>query len=142
MSQLSIQLAHGKRVYAPGETLQGQVRWHFERPPDSIELVVFWHTEGRALSESGISSRVHWQQPGQRGERPFSFSLPEGPHTFRGKLISLSWAVEAIQRPGKQHAQVSFVLSPTGAELVLPELEPDGAPGGGPVGFRPSASRR
>lgn len=138
MNELTIQLAQGRNVYAPGETIHGHVRWNFERCPDAIDVVLFWHTEGRAASQSGVASRLVWEHPGERGERSFSFSLPEGPHSFSGKLITLLWAVEAIQRPGREHALVGFVLSPTGAELRLPELGPEGEAGRRPVGFRPS----
>lgn len=138
MNELTIQFAPGKAVYAPGETVHGQVRWSFDRAPEAIDVVLFWHTEGHAFSQSGVASRQVWEAPGQRGERSFSFALPDGPHSFRGKLIRLQWAVEAIPRPGgKEHAYVGFVLSTTDAEIQLPELAGEGDARQGPLGFRP-----
>ena len=63
---------------------------------------------------------VTFQAPQLRDERLFSLALPRQPFSFSGKLISLEWALELIVEPGSNVARETFVLSPTGSEVVLP----------------------
>lgn len=123
MNELVVELADGRTAYRPGETLHGRVRWQLDHRPREMEVALFWHTEGKGTTDSRVADRELWEEPGARGEREFAFTLPDAPHSFSGRLISLVWGVEAILKKGKMHAHAAFTLSPTGANIHLPRTE-------------------
>jgi hypothetical protein len=49
--------------------------------------------------------------------------LPEGPYSFSGQLITLSWALWLIPKKSKESGKFPIVISPTGEEINL--LKPD-----------------
>ncbi len=128
MNELVIELADGQTAYQPGETLQGRVRWSLDQRPKQMEVVLFWHTEGKGSTDSHVVERVQWEDPGERGDKLFAFTLPDAPHSFSGKLISLIWGVEVILKKEKRSEHVDFVLSPGDAAIQLPDLGEDAEP--------------
>ena len=46
-------------------------------------------------------------------------TLPAGPYSFSGRLISLIWALELVAEPGNHVARVEITLGPDGQEVVL-----------------------
>lgn len=116
---ITIQLSDGRQAYRPGETLSGRVGWQLDRRPRSLEIVLFWHTEGKGSRDSGVAERLVREDPGERGEMKFSFTLPAAPVSFSGKLVGLIWSVEALFPKEKAHEHVDFTLSPTGAPIEL-----------------------
>jgi hypothetical protein len=99
----------------PGETLSGRVSGDAlaSGAPGEIRLIYF--TEGKGMRDLAIVASIP-TQAGVSGQ-PFTFNLPKMPWSFRGKLITLAWAVEAVV--GKQSARAQFTVSPGGAEIVL-----------------------
>ena len=118
MNDLTLEITNGKTIYRPGETLSGFVRWELASRPRELEIVLFWHTEGKGSTDTGVVDRVVREDPGERGEHDFHFVLPEAPHSFSGRLISLVWGVEALFPKEKLHVHTDFVLSPDGRDAV------------------------
>jgi hypothetical protein len=56
------------------------------------------------------------------GEKPFRFRLPHEPFSFSGRLITLTWALEAIVSGAQETALVEIVSSPSLCEVALPAL--------------------
>jgi hypothetical protein len=57
--------------------------------------------------------------PNAVGWKDFSFTLPEGPYSFSGQLISLVWALELTCSPGSETFRQEITVSPTGREITL-----------------------
>ena len=109
----------GTTSFRPGDTVEGTVRWQLPEPPEGIELRLFWSTAGKGDQDLEVVETVPFGNPGAQDRRTFRVRLPEGPYSFSGKLITLSWALEAVAQPGDRSAHVELVVSPTGEELRL-----------------------
>jgi hypothetical protein len=119
MDQLDITLRQDKTDYAPHEKVEGNVRWRLESSPHRIEVSLLWYTSGRGRQNVGVADTLKIDHPNAVGSRDFTFRLPEGPYSFAGKLITLTWAIEATSFPGKHTVRQEIVVSPTGRRIVL-----------------------
>jgi hypothetical protein len=120
VSPIRIDLRDGKSAYAPREAIVGAAAWDLDKPPEAVEVRLCWFTRGKGTADASVVDRVRIDHPGPRDRREFQFTLPEAPHSFSGKLISLIWAIEAVAEPSNEAGRIEFVLSPTGREILLP----------------------
>jgi hypothetical protein len=118
MDSIQVETRSGT-VFAPGETVQGTVSWQLDTPAKTVELRLFWYTTGKGDQDVGVVSTVPFPSPAQQDQRSFSISLPSGPYSFSGSLISLLWALEAVAEPGARAGRVEILVSPTRQEIVL-----------------------
>ena len=95
--------------------------WQVDDPPQSAELRLFWYTSGKGTQDVGNVETVVFQTPQTHDDRTFSLTLPREPYSFSGKLISIVWALELIVEPGANVERQEFVMSASGAEVVLGE---------------------
>ena len=119
MSSITIKTELDNRKFTPGETLRGSVVWDARESGESAELRLFYYTSGRGTRDVEVVERVRWEQPGGAGQKTFSFDLPQGPYSFSGQLVSLTWALEFVLEPGTETGRLEFVLSPTAEEIDL-----------------------
>ena len=126
MDRLSIVLNEDKTAFAPRDTVQGTIEWNLEKNPRCLDLSLFWYTAGKGTRDVGVTENVRFDEPGAYGTKAFSFTLPDGPYSFSGKLISLIWAVELTCTPGSETIRREIVLSPTGHEVLLGEVPSEG----------------
>lgn len=117
-----MELRGGKVSYRPGEVAQGTLRWELDSPPSRVEVRLFWYTRGKGTQDIEILQCVGWDHPSAAETREFELRLPDAPFSFSGKLISVLWAVEAVTEPPGEVARTEFAVSPSGAEILLPEL--------------------
>jgi len=122
MDKLSIAIREDKTAFAPGETVEGAIQWNLDAPPRRLKLSLFWYTSGKGTRDVGVTETLKIDAPGAFGSRDFAFSLPDGPYSFSGKLISLIWAVELTCSPGSDTVRKEITLSPSGSEIVLGEV--------------------
>jgi hypothetical protein len=113
-----------RTAFAPGETLTGTARWELDEPVESLELRLTWETAGKGTKDSSTVKSVFFPSPGLSGMQDFTMKLPDGPYSFSGQLITLSWALWLIPKKSKQSGKFPIVISPTGREINL--LKPDG----------------
>ncbi len=118
MNQVSISLSHGRQNYSPGERISGTVQWTLSEIPSSVELRLFWYTEGKGDQDVGIVERKVLSSV-QQSSSEFEFVVPDGPYSFSGTLISLSWALELVCEGADAVARETLVVSPSGAEVNL-----------------------
>jgi len=134
MSWIAIELDDGRTAYRPGEEMSGAVLWVIEGeeggpgsgapPVETAEVRLIWFTRGRGDRDSGIVAARDLPGPQATDRRRFSFTVPVGPYSVSGKLVSLIWAIEAVLEPGSRAARTEITVSPTGREILLyPELE-------------------
>lgn len=116
-NELSLTFADGRAQRLPGETVELSALWALEKTPSSVEARLFWFARGKGTEDVGVVATLSVPSPASAGEHVFRFTLPAGPYSFSGKLVSLLWAVELVA--GKQVARCEFVLAPGGREIVL-----------------------
>lgn len=119
MNQLDITLCQDKIDYAPREKVEGSLGWRLKTPPRRIEATLLWHTSGKGTRDAGAIETVTIDNPDSVGSKDFAFTLPEGPYTFSGKLISLVWAIEATCSPGDKTVRQEILVSPTRRQIIL-----------------------
>lgn len=122
MSSLHLELADSKTKYRPGEAVEGVAFWELAAPPQSVEIRLFWHTQGKGT----VDVEVVQSQPApaaQKDRRPFRFVLPAGPYSVSGTLVSIVWGVELVAEPSGESASVEIVVSPTGEEIRLVKVD-------------------
>jgi hypothetical protein len=122
VSGLQIEMRDGVTAFHPGDEIEGTVRWRLDPPPQSLEVRLFWYTQGKGDQDVGVVATLPLAGPGIEDRRSFRFQLPVGPYSFSGKLISLLWAIEAVAEPGSASERCEITVSPTGQEVVLPSL--------------------
>ena len=85
-----------------GQRVQGVVEVEVLEEVEFRELQVrfFWHTEGKgnqATGESGTRALARFGQwaPGARHRFPFRIPAPWGPLSYKGKMLNVTWDLEA-----------------------------------------------
>jgi hypothetical protein len=119
MSELNIDLGDSKTSYVPGETVRGAVQWNVPGNPQRFDLSLLWYTAGKGTRDVGVIETVAIDNPGSFGSQDYAFTLPYGPYSFSGKLISLIWVIELTCTPGQETVRQEITVSPTGREIVL-----------------------
>ena len=130
MSWIRIETRDGVTAFRPGDEVEGTVRWRLDPPPRSLELRLFWYTQGKGDQDVGVVESLPLAGPAE-GSSSFRFRLPAGPFSFSGKLISLLWAIEAVAESGAgtQAERCEIIVSPTGREILLqPQAPSPGVP--------------
>ena len=122
MSVLELHTHRGETWFVPGSTMSCEASWHLDSEVDSLELRLFWYTEGKGTQDVVIVARRAVDDPLPTGNRSFQFRLPAGPYSFSGSLITLSWALELVALPEQATERVSIVIAPTPVEVRLESL--------------------
>jgi len=119
MTALELEIAGGKARFLPGDELDGVVRWGFAKPPGALEVRLLWQTRGKGTEDLKIVQRVQFERPAASDRKTFRITIPAGPYSFSGKLISLVWGIEAVAEPGGKSDRLKLTVSPTGNEILL-----------------------
>jgi hypothetical protein len=119
MDKLSIALQGDTAAFAPGRSIQGTIHWSLDDNPRHLRLSLLWYTSGKGTRDAGVVETMQLDNPGASGSHAFSFTLPPGPYSFSGKLISLIWALELTASPGSETVRKEITVSPTGREILL-----------------------
>jgi hypothetical protein len=110
---------NGGTWYRPGERVRGSVAWRLEGAPEALELRLFWFTSGKGTRDVEVVASHRIESPGSGGSRSFELAVPRGPYSFSGRLITLSWAVEAVALPNGETARLDLVIGPRPVEVAL-----------------------
>lgn len=108
---MAIQIKLDNSNPGPGGILSGVVLWQFETQPRELTLDVSWETSGKGTGDSDIVHTEEWLPDNKKGEKRFQFTLPRGPISVQGNLISIRWIVECTSEKPDEECSVSFVLS-------------------------------
>jgi hypothetical protein len=120
---LFLKINDDQTLFHPGEKLSGTADWRSEKEVRAIEVRLIWFTQGKGTQDTQIVDRRRWEAPALDTQEKFDFTLPEAPHSFSGKLITLTWAIELVVEKGNESRRVEFVLSPFDTEIELGVLE-------------------
>jgi hypothetical protein len=118
-SVITIELNGGRTAFRPGELATGSVAWRLDQPATDLEVRLFWFTQGKGTKDVRVTAIRRINVVGSQGRGGFRFKLPDSPYSFSGKLISLTWAIEAVAQPGERSARVEIVVAPEGKEVRL-----------------------
>ena len=130
MSSLAIEIEYDKTAFKPGQQIRGTVKWQFEEVPEKLELSLFWRTQGKGTQDTGIVGSMAFESLGQFAQKDFTFTVPDGPYSFSGRLISIIWALELVEPDrGKDYVRRDIVISPSGSEVVCTESVSDAEDG-------------
>ena len=99
---ISIQLDQTSSEFQPGTIISGKVIWSAAAATNKVELRLFWFTEGRGTQDIELIEERSWDAQGQT-EQAFEFTLPTEPYSFSGRLISLQWALEAVDTAERKY---------------------------------------
>ena len=116
---ITITLGRPDAAYVPDEPITGEVTWDLVQVPERIAVQVLWETSGKGTRDYGVAHERVWEMPSTSGRESFDFPGLEGPYSFSGKLITVSWVVEVTAEPKAGSAKQAFTLSPTGQEVRL-----------------------
>jgi hypothetical protein len=118
VSWLDVAIAGGRTAFEPGDEVAGTAAWELPAAPERLDLRLIWYTRGKGTQDVGVVASQ--ELPAAiSGRQEFRFTLPAGPYSFSGKLISLVWAVEMVAEPGGEAARADVAVSPTGREILL-----------------------
>ena len=119
MEKLSIHLQDDQAIFAPRGTMQGSVRWSLDTTAKHLELSLLWHIEGKGTRDVGVVETATFDCPRAFGSKDFEFTLPDGPCSFSGRLISVIWSLELSCSDINETFRQEVVVSPTGKEIAL-----------------------
>ncbi|MBT8036655.1 MAG: hypothetical protein KJO21_03830 [Verrucomicrobiae bacterium] len=123
---LHIQVDYDHTEFTPGDTISGTVSWLPTPSTTGISLRLFWFTSGRGTQDIEVISELEWAvTPGSSTSRheTFSFILPNEPYSFSGQIVSLAWALEAVQEPEETSSRYPFTLTPNGEKITLTPVD-------------------
>lgn len=121
IDELAVFLPGNRAAFEPGARLDVTVMWAFNRPPGLFDVRLFWITRGKGTEDIDIVANAPLRADAVAGEGTCTFTLPEAPWSFSGKLISLVWGVEVVATGSGRAASCEFVLAPGAAEIRLHE---------------------
>src|SRR5262245_36921602 len=119
MKYIQISVDGDKQYFLPGENIGGTARWQLEESVESLEIRLFYYTEGKGTTDIEVVETTEIKEPPMSGSQRFEWRLPNSPYSFSGKLISLLWAVEVVLLPAEESEVFPFQMTPTGKEIFL-----------------------
>ncbi len=118
---LSLRTADGRTWFRPGEVIDGEAAWQLAEDAEAVDIRLFWYTSGKGTRDVEIVDSLRTAHAGASGGRAFRLRVPDGPYSFSGTLITLSWAIELVVEPGSATERLDLVVSPRPVEVQLPE---------------------
>ena len=125
MSTLRIIPDAGRTAYEPGEPITGRIEWSLDASTSGgwLELRLLWHTEGKGTRDGNVVETLRINAPAATGEQDFAFTLPGGPYSFAGRLISLLWGLELVSSHKGEAERVELTVAPGGKAVQLGTVE-------------------
>lgn len=116
---LKINLSDPHPSFSPGQQIPVKLEWSLEKPTEKIELRLVWNTVGKGDQDLSVEQTWRYLEPRPEDYRTEMITLPEGPYSCSGKLLSVVWAFELIEFPSADSTRVEFTLGPGGREARL-----------------------
>ena len=115
---LKVQTHNAQTSFRPGDPIQGSVDWK-DVKANRIEVRLFWFTEGKGDQDVDVIDTQTLESPTATGNLEFRFTAPPRPQSFSGKLISLTWAIEAVIFPKRDAERVEIEIGPQGQQVRI-----------------------
>jgi hypothetical protein len=116
-----IQFSGGNSDFLPGEKIAGGVQWGggIQEDCERIEIRLIWYTHGKGDRDFGIADSKTVASVPDSGRIDFEFVAPHRPYSFTGKIVSLTWAIEAVTFPGMNAEQLGLTITPARQEIII-----------------------
>lgn len=119
MSMIEVEIDGGRTAFEPGDTITGSASWDLPGPPSSLDVCLVWLAKGgSATQQDGVAARVALEGARSRDTRTFELQAPDGPYSYDGRLLTITWAVEVQAEPGSRSGRTELVIAPGGRPLV------------------------
>lgn len=115
--------------FRPGEIIQGAALWESAKAPKRAEVRLLWFTQGKGTTDTETVASEEFPNPLPGDTRTFTFTVPDAPYSFSGRLISLIWAVELVLEDEDQFQRLSITVTPDGQEVSIPAIIKPDLPG-------------
>ncbi len=126
MQTIKIDTRDSVRNFEPGERVAVTCAWQLDETPREVEVRLVWYTSGKGDRDVSVVQAHPLEAPQAMDMRQLEITLPEGPYSFSGKLISLLWALELVAEPSGESHRIDITVAPGGSEVLLPaEKETD-----------------
>lgn len=119
MSRLQVDTVGDHTEFEPGAQIEVYLEWDLDNSPDAVELRTVWNTTGKGDTDVGVVSTQRFDYPSPQESRQTTITLPIGPYSFSGKLISLMWALELVALPGGKSTRKEITIAPGGREVMI-----------------------
>jgi hypothetical protein len=117
--ELALTLDDERTAFEPGARVSGVAAWSARAAPLAMELRLTRAVRGPGGRDFTIAETVSLPKPLAVERRLFTFTLPTGPYSFHGDLISLTWAFELVASPGDDKVRLEITLAPGAREIDL-----------------------
>ncbi|TWT49955.1 hypothetical protein KOR42_37730 [Thalassoglobus neptunius] len=119
MNELELTILSEQKGFDPGVEVSVRVGWKFDETPDALELRLVWNTSGKGDRDLKVVQVVEISPSSPTGSHEVMLTLPWGPYSFSGKLLSIVWALELVAFPNNESLRREIVLAPNGEEVVV-----------------------
>lgn len=116
MDNLRIELE--QTAFLPGEQIAATATWQGLPPGSSLEARLFWYTQGKGTQDVEVVQSVQIASGRGSGSSRISLTLPDGPPSFSGKLLSLLWAIELVELTSGSCVRAELVCGPQRREIT------------------------
>ncbi len=116
---IHIEIENNQKEFEPGDAISGKVTWDLENEPKKVSVNLLWYTDGKGSEDLEVVDSMEVESFSCRGNKSFSFVLPDEPYSFSGTLISICWTLEAFAKKGTDKDHYDIVVAPNGKEVRL-----------------------
>jgi hypothetical protein len=120
---VEIEIVGGQTAFDPGDVIPVRLSWLLDSAPTKLEVRLAWHTQGKGDRDSRVVEVVELSDVSLENTIDLSITLPSGPYSFSGQLISLVWSLEAIAHPDDSTSQCELIMAPGKREVQLARVE-------------------
>lgn len=133
---MEVRTRDGQSEFAPGDRVGGEVIVHAtdQWEAELLELVLFWRTEGKGNTDTGVVASESLCSKGETispgFSRNYSLKLPLMPQTYHGRILKIHWYIGLYAKAkgeAEQYYERSIVVRPRQetAPIEPPDMPPD-----------------
>jgi hypothetical protein len=108
-----------RTTFEPNETIDLMIAWSLEKTPQSLELRLVWNTVGRGTQNLEIAHTEVFHPDAESGQERLKLTLPAGPYSCQGIIVSVLWGIELVVLPSEQSTREEIIIGPGGKSVQL-----------------------
>jgi hypothetical protein len=117
--KLELTLEDDRTAWEPAARVKGVATWSSPIAPRGMELRLSWSLLGKGGRDLKIADTIPLPNPAATERRSFFLTLPSGPYSVKGRLVTLAWTLELVALPGEEKARVDLIIAPGGRAVSL-----------------------
>ena len=99
-----------------GDTISVHLAWNGKYPLERLCLSLLRHVSGKGSNTTELAHTVDIDTALISGEQVIDLTLPYGPVSYSGRLISISWSIQASLTDSGASSKKDFVLHSIGEQ--------------------------